>query len=257
MHPAGYGLQNFDPSIRQGYRRQRQPRSERHRELDDSCGAGQFPDKRSSDRADHYRRQWQYQRSIHSVSSGPVPGRRSNPYISQHHFREHCERRVGHFLSDPGAGHTTMSATRMLRSLYPVLYLTPGGSPTVPYLHQPGRHADRTRPEVHPAFNSRFRSMCRAMVPPVPNVSLRLIPNQSSPTVSCATGAGADPGSVLTNANGTATCTVIFGPTKASAPSTFLVGGVTRYPRLYLPSRDGPCGFFQTGNLQSQSSLPA
>jgi uncharacterized protein (TIGR03437 family) len=63
--------------------------------------------------------------------------------------------------------------------------------------------------------------------PLVPNVSLRLIPNPpSQATVSCASAAGADPGSVLTNSNGEAVCTPILGPTPG--PGSFLAasGGV-------------------------------
>ena len=78
----------------------------------------------------------------------------------------------------------------------------------------------------------------------VPNVSLRLISNQTSPSVSCATGAGADPGSVLTDQNGNATCTVILGTTTGSGSFSVLVGGVAASALT-----GGPLGFFQSGNF--------
>lgn len=79
---------------------------------------------------------------------------------------------------------------------------------------------------------------------PIPNVSLRLVPNQTSPTISCATEAGADPGSVLTNANGIATCTAILGSTTGSGSFYFIVGGVNASLQT-----GGPLGFFQSGNF--------
>ena len=70
----------------------------------------------------------------------------------------------------------------------------------------------------------------------IPHVSVRLVPDggtpAGSPTASCATQAGADPGSVLTDTTGTATCNVVFGPIPSSGtpptPVIFrvLVGGV-------------------------------
>jgi uncharacterized protein (TIGR03437 family) len=79
----------------------------------------------------------------------------------------------------------------------------------------------------------------------VPNVSLRLIPNQTSPTISCATTAGADPGSVLTNANGIATCTAILGSTPGFGSFTFEVGGVA----ASYSFTGAVAGFLQSGNF--------
>ena len=81
----------------------------------------------------------------------------------------------------------------------------------------------------------------------VPNVSLRLISNQTSPTVSCATGAGADPGSVLTDSTGTATCTAILGSTTGSGSFYMLVGGV-----LSVGYNQGnpPQGYFTSNNFR-------
>lgn len=60
----------------------------------------------------------------------------------------------------------------------------------------------------------------------VPNVAVRLVSNQSSPTILCATGANADPGSVLTNAAGSASCTPLFGGAAGNGTYYLDVGGV-------------------------------
>ena len=70
----------------------------------------------------------------------------------------------------------------------------------------------------------------------IPNVSVRLIADPQnptgSPTASCVTQAGADPGSVLTDNTGTATCSVVLGPVPSTGtpptPVAFrvLIGGV-------------------------------
>jgi hypothetical protein len=59
----------------------------------------------------------------------------------------------------------------------------------------------------------------------VPNIVVRLINQQTSPTLTCVTGANADPGSVLTNAQGYASCYPIF---SGSGTGTYYVsiGGV-------------------------------
>ncbi|MCU1236738.1 MAG: Ig domain protein group 1 domain protein, partial [Candidatus Solibacter sp.] len=67
----------------------------------------------------------------------------------------------------------------------------------------------------------------------VPNISVRLLNDDptSKPSAVCATQPGADPGSVLTDANGDATCTPVFGPIPNNSGLPFstvsvLVGGV-------------------------------
>jgi len=63
----------------------------------------------------------------------------------------------------------------------------------------------------------------------IPNISVRLVPaanSTSSATVACATGAGADSGSVLTDVNGTATCTPVLGASPGTAAYYVLIGGV-------------------------------
>jgi uncharacterized protein (TIGR03437 family) len=73
---------------------------------------------------------------------------------------------------------------------------------------------------------------------PVPNVSLRLWSPEvtsatgkvtldpTTPSASCQTGPGADPGSVLTDASGNATCYPVFGTVPGSGPVSVLVGGI-------------------------------
>jgi len=63
---------------------------------------------------------------------------------------------------------------------------------------------------------------------PVPNVSVRILnPDvKNLPSASCATGSGADPGSVLTDAGGNATCYPVFGPVAGSATVSVLLGGL-------------------------------
>jgi uncharacterized protein (TIGR03437 family) len=60
---------------------------------------------------------------------------------------------------------------------------------------------------------------------PVQGVEVRLIPQQGSPSITCPTGTNADPGTVLTDATGTATCNPIL---SGSGNGYFqvLVGGV-------------------------------
>ncbi len=82
---------------------------------------------------------------------------------------------------------------------------------------------------------------------PIPNVSMRLAPAQGySPgaSVSCATGAGADTGSVLSDSTGAATCTPVFGPTPGNGSYIILVGGVANAQR----NGSGPLGYLQFNN---------
>jgi uncharacterized protein (TIGR03437 family) len=100
---------------------------------------------------------------------------------------------------------------------------------------------------------------------PIQNISVRLlnaevttasgqvIVDPTLPSASCVTGAGADPGSVLTDANGNATCYPVFGPVAGKGPVSVLVAGLdpanfdysnTSYP---LP---GPIAFQQFTGVQ-------
>ncbi len=83
-------------------------------------------------------------------------------------------------------------------------------------------------------------------IPVVPNVSFRLVSNQSSPTISCATGAGADPGSVLTDSTGQALCTAVLGPTTGSGTFYALTGGVAS---VGYNQGNPPQGYSQSGNF--------
>lgn len=91
--------------------------------------------------------------------------------------------------------------------------------------------------------------------PAVPNVSLRLISNQGSPTISCATEAGADPGSVLTDSTGTAVCTPVLGASSGSGSFCIVVGGNSEdsCPALPVNPNQTPIyGFFGSGNFGLQ-----
>ena len=82
----------------------------------------------------------------------------------------------------------------------------------------------------------------------IQNISVRLIPspNQaSSATAACATGAGADPGSVLTDITGLATCTPNLGPVTGTATYLVLVGGVANGS---INVASGPIGYVQFVN---------
>ncbi|MGD0774018.1 MAG: hypothetical protein ABSC05_14470 [Candidatus Solibacter sp.] len=73
---------------------------------------------------------------------------------------------------------------------------------------------------------------------PVPNVSVRILSPEvtnsngqvaldtTQVSASCAAASGADPGSVLTDASGNATCYPVFGPRVGSGPVSVLVGGI-------------------------------
>ncbi len=100
--------------------------------------------------------------------------------------------------------------------------------------------------------NSQFQVLAYApgsAIPVVPNVSFQLISDQLSPTISCATGAGADPGSVLTDATGSATCTAIMGSTTGFGTFHGLIGGV----KSLGYNQGGPStGYYPTGTFGLQ-----
>lgn len=81
---------------------------------------------------------------------------------------------------------------------------------------------------------------------PIPNVSLRLVNNQATPSVSCATSAGADPGAVLTDVTGIALCTPVLGPAAGAGSFYVLAGGVALVGNT--PGA-GSQGFFASGNF--------
>lgn len=94
---------------------------------------------------------------------------------------------------------------------------------------------------------------------PIPNVSVRLIPSPNytpGASATCATGAGADPGSVLTDATGTATCTPIFGPVPGSGSYSIMIGGVLN---ATVNANGGPLGYavFSSDFIQVAAGTPA
>uniref|UniRef100_Q01Q38 Ig domain protein, group 1 domain protein n=1 Tax=Solibacter usitatus (strain Ellin6076) TaxID=234267 RepID=Q01Q38_SOLUE len=76
---------------------------------------------------------------------------------------------------------------------------------------------------------------------PIPNVSVRLLNDDPAtlPSATCMTQPGADPGSVLTDANGDATCNAVFGPIPGKGALSILVGGLDplnyAYPTASIP----------------------
>ena len=94
---------------------------------------------------------------------------------------------------------------------------------------------------------------------PVVGVSVRLVSSNdpaAGPSAACGTGPGADPGSVLTDANGNAICTPIFGPLTGNSSFTVLIGGaVDASPTATQPV--SPVGYQSVGGfIQFQVTAP-
>jgi len=93
---------------------------------------------------------------------------------------------------------------------------------------------------------------------PVPNVSLRILNDDplTQPSATCATAPGADPGSVLTDANGDAICYPVFGPVAGNGPVQALVGGLvpSEYVGITPPPIPAPVAFDQYPGIQLQVS---
>ena len=95
-----------------------------------------------------------------------------------------------------------------------------------------------TGPAGTPGTTSPIQVHIDAYGTPVPNVSVRIqspeittvsgqvVLDPNAPSASCATAPGADPGSVLTDANGDATCYPVFGPSAGSGAVNVLIGGL-------------------------------
>jgi uncharacterized protein (TIGR03437 family) len=129
--------------------------------------------------------------------------------------------------------------------LVQVQVLTPSSNPSCTSCISPG---DTLTGNAGSTSNVQFKVQLYAQgstQPVVPNVSLRLISNQTSPSVSCATAAGADPGSVLTDSTGVAVCTAVIGPATGAGTFYALVGGVAS---VGFNQGGAPQGYFQTGN---------
>ena len=87
---------------------------------------------------------------------------------------------------------------------------------------------------------------------PVPNVSVRLLNSNDATqgsTAVCATGAGADPGSILTDSTGNATCTPIFGALSGNGNFTVLVGAEDPNAGYFTPVAGQSYAYFQSGNF--------
>lgn len=89
---------------------------------------------------------------------------------------------------------------------------------------------------------------------PIANVSLRLvnIDPTSAPSAVCATQLGADPGSVLTDATGEATCFPVFGSTPGSGTVKVYVGGLDPAQFNYSSTNQplaGPLAYFELDGL--------
>jgi uncharacterized protein (TIGR03437 family) len=91
---------------------------------------------------------------------------------------------------------------------------------------------------------------------PVPGASVRLL-NANDPAVgasaACQTAAGADPGSVLTDAHGNASCTPVFGGIAGRGSFSVLVGGVDVTP---FSGTTTPVAFFQSFNIPIVTTPP-
>jgi uncharacterized protein (TIGR03437 family) len=97
---------------------------------------------------------------------------------------------------------------------------------------------------------------------PVSGVEVRLVNSQSNPSVACATGTGADPGTVLTDSTGQATCTPILA---GSGTGVFLilVGGVADNPNAppecgeVYADGGGAAGYYGSASCLALSVTPA
>lgn len=81
----------------------------------------------------------------------------------------------------------------------------------------------------------------------IPNVSARLVSYETStPPATCVTGAGADPGSALSDSDGVVTCTVQFGSKVVTNQVVYLmIGGVNSSSRPLTPTPGQPTGWVQ------------
>jgi adhesin/invasin len=93
----------------------------------------------------------------------------------------------------------------------------------------------------------------------VPNVSVRIVNQQSTPTITCTTGAGfADPGSVLSDSQGNTNCYPTFSGS-GSGTFTVMIGGVPGADVCNNGSGPVPCYLQQFGpyNFTSMPGAPA
>jgi uncharacterized protein (TIGR03437 family) len=152
-------------------------------------------------------------------SSGGNFGTQSNPYIPNTITAGIANNAtVTFYLTQANVGST-------IADLVYTAFLSPASNPVCNTCLNPGDTLSGTAGSTS-TVQFKIETYTPLTGAGVPNISLRLISNQTSPSVSCATGAGDDPGSVLTDQNGNATCTIILGSTTGSGSFYALVGGV-------------------------------
>jgi uncharacterized protein (TIGR03437 family) len=95
----------------------------------------------------------------------------------------------------------------------------------------------------------------------ISGVEVRLVSSQDSPSVACVSGTGADPGTVLTDSTGLATCTPVLSGS-GTGQYLILVGGVADNPN-FLPicgesyaDGGGAAGFFSSSTCLALSVTP-
>ena len=93
----------------------------------------------------------------------------------------------------------------------------------------------------------------RILSPEVTSESGQVTIDPTLPSASCVTGPGADPGSVLTDATGLATCYPVFGPVAGNGFVSALVGGLDpiEFDQSLTPQPlGGPAAFGEFSNIQ-------
>lgn len=237
---SGFGLQNFDPLYVKVTDANGNPVPSANVNWTVVAGQGTFAisgDQTAQTTTDaNGNTSVQYILFLQSISGSAL-----EPYIPNTISASIASGAVVTFYEDQALVPTTAGSTNV-PVFIAVQNLTPESTPACPNCLNPGDTLTGTA-----GSTSGQQIKINVYVPGggavVPNVSLRLISNQTSPTASCATGAGADPGSVLTDANGNATCTIVLGPTTGSGTFSFLVGGVAA-----SLATGGPVGFYPSGN---------
>ena len=177
--------------------------------------------------------------SVQAVIPFLGSGSAAVPYVTSNVSANISNSTVNFFMT---VALANTSATGNTSVLVQVLDLTPASTPVCTTCINPG---DTLTGAAGSTSATQFEISVYApgsVYGIVPNVSLRLISNQGSPTISCATGAGADPGSVLIDQNGNAICNAILGST-------------TGFGSFYAPGRGRRSQHFGRG--ATPSSPPA
>ena len=173
------------------------------------------------------------------------------------------------------AGQASFTPSVNANLLGQVIYLqitaTAGGSSVqfvanviVPPLGQTPLISLQLVPQALPALNgtagqtstTAIQVIANSWIAPLVGVQVRLVPTTGAgqPSVSCATQAGQQAGTVLTNSTGTATCTPVFGGQLGSGTYYLYVGGNYGYfGPAQVTVAAGPAGLItiQSGNNQN------